>query len=461
MMTLVVSTNQLKSPIVLPLGPNIIVSSLRKRNLPVKFLDLCFSDSPADDLRSEIEATKPEIVAFSIRNVDNVIMVNQQFYLDDAKQFIAIAKKAGCIVIIGGAAIGSLKEKAFYYLEPDYAIVGEGEAAFPKLIEALAKGSRTDGIPGVTGYNNGVIASEAWEPIADLANIPLPDYSLYDNRYFTYSKTTPMGTIRLKVGVQTKRGCPFNCIYCNYPQIEGENIRFREPEAIVSEMRMAIEKQDDVEFEIADSIFNYPPDFAEAICDRIIGSGISAKWSATCSPAYMTRSLLDKMILAGCTRVEFGIDAACDKMIVSLRKAFSVSDIVDAAGLCRERAQPFMYYLLFGGPQEDRDTIRTTLDVVEEMEPTNLFMMMGLRIYPDTELESIARSENVLSGNLIKPEFYLSSAMDENVWTDIDNYISRHKNSVIQMFSRENCIDFFARRIKISPPVPSRATKKG
>ncbi len=62
-----------------------------------------------------------------------------------------------------------------------------------------------------------------------------------------------------------------------------------------------------------------------------------------------------------------------------------------------------MYYLLFGGPQEDRDTIRTTLDVVEEMEPTNLFMMMGLRIYPDTELESIARSENVLSGNLIKP----------------------------------------------------------
>ncbi len=58
MMTLVVSTNQVKIPIVLPLGPNIVVSSLRKHNLPVKFLDLCFSASPAEDLKNEINETR-------------------------------------------------------------------------------------------------------------------------------------------------------------------------------------------------------------------------------------------------------------------------------------------------------------------------------------------------------------------------------------------------------------------
>ncbi len=373
-------------------------------------------------------------------------MVNQQFYLDGVKPFIDICKKAGCIVIIGGAAIGSFKEKAFCYLEPDYAIVGEGEVALPKLIKALEEKSRIDNIPGVVGYHNGVITSEKWDPIPDLAEIPLPDYDLYDNRYFTFSKNTPMGIIRLKVGVQTKRGCPFNCIYCNYPQIEGRIIRYRKPESIVNEMKMAIEKYNDIEFEIADSIFNYPPDFAESICDKIISSGLKIKWSATCNPAYMTKSLLDKMINTGCTKVEFGIDTACDKMIVSLRKSFSVSDIINAAKLCQERNQQFMYYLLLGGPQENRDTVKTTLDIVEETEPTNVFMMIGLRIYPDTELESIARSENIITGDLIKPAFYLSSAINKDVWNDIDNYISRHKNSVIQLFSRENCIDFFVRK---------------
>ncbi len=351
MMTLVVSTNQVKAPIVLPLGPNIIVSSLRKHNLPVKFLDLCFSDSPAEDLKNKINETKPDIVAISVRNSDNVIMVNQQFYLDGVKPYIDICKKAGCIVVIGGAAVGSFKEKAFCYLEPDYAIVGEGEVTLPKLIKALEEKSRTDNIPGVVGYHNGVITSEKWRPISDLTEIPLPDYDLYDNRYFTFSKNTPMGLIRLKVGVQTKRGCPFNCIYCNYPQIEGRSIRYRKPESIVNEMKMTIEKYNDIEFEMADSIFNYPPDFAESICDKIISSGLKVKWSATCNPAYMTESLLDKMINAGCTKVEFGIDTACDKMITSLRKSFSVLDIINAAKLCREKKATVYVLFAFRRPQ--------------------------------------------------------------------------------------------------------------
>ncbi len=29
--------------------------------------------------------------------------------------------------------------------------------------------------------------------------------------------------------VQSKRGCPFHCIYCTYPLIEGRKVRVREP----------------------------------------------------------------------------------------------------------------------------------------------------------------------------------------------------------------------------------------
>ncbi len=118
-----------------------------------------------------------------------------------------------------------------------------------------------------------------------------------------------------------------------------------------------------------------------------------------------------------------------------------------------------MYYLLLGGPKEDRDTVRTTLDIAEETDPTNVFMMIGLRIYPDTELETIARSENIISGDLIKPAFYLSSAFNKDAWYDIDNYINNHKNSIIQLFSRENCIDFFVNKENRSLGIPRSSEK--
>jgi radical SAM superfamily enzyme YgiQ (UPF0313 family) len=192
-----------------------MVSSLRKYNLPVEFLDLCFSESPIEDLQKELNKTKPDIVGFSIRNIDNVVMVNPQFYLDEVKQMIDICKKAGCIVIIGGPAVGILKEKAFCYLEPNYAIVGEGENSFPMLIKALEEKNAIDKIPGVIGYQKGIIVSEKQNPIADISDIPLPAIDQYDTRYFSYNKLTPMGIVRSKAGVQTKRGCPFKCIYYN------------------------------------------------------------------------------------------------------------------------------------------------------------------------------------------------------------------------------------------------------
>jgi radical SAM superfamily enzyme YgiQ (UPF0313 family) len=38
------------------------------------------------------------------------------------------------------------------------------------------------------------------------------------------------------IGIQTKRGCPFRCMFCSYPFIEGKKLRYRRPETVVDEI---------------------------------------------------------------------------------------------------------------------------------------------------------------------------------------------------------------------------------
>ena len=71
------------------------------------------------------------------------------------------------------------------------------------------------------------------------------------------------------------------------------------------------------------------------------------------------------------------------------------------------------HYLLFGGPGEDERTIEESFHLIDQLEPTAVIAMLGIRIYPGTELERISLSEAVIQrdSNLIYPHFYISSAL--------------------------------------------------
>ena len=106
--------------------------------------------------------------------------------------------------------------------------------------------------------------------INNLDDLPYPDRSEFDNK--AYLKLGGMGNI------QTKRGCPFNCIYCTYPVIQGKKVRMRSPENVCSEIESLLEDGVDNIF-IVDNEFNYPVEHAQAICREIIHRDLSVKWS--------------------------------------------------------------------------------------------------------------------------------------------------------------------------------------
>ncbi|NVO03652.1 MAG: radical SAM protein, partial [Bacteroidetes bacterium] len=225
--------------------------------------------------------------------------------------------------------------------------------------------------------------------------------------------------------IQTKRGCHHQCIYCTYPIIEGCNYRLRTAVDIVNEIENAHKSLGNITFEFVDSTFNDPAGHAEAICKEIIKRNLKINLRTMgINPAHISKELLHLMLNAGFMQIDSTPDSASPKIVKILKKNFSIQQLENTASLIRESDIPTMWFFLFGSPQESIETVNETFDFIAKyINPDDMVhMTVGLRIYPNTELQRIAIEEKVIKAedSLLKPTFYVSDkigkdALDEAI----------------------------------------------
>ena len=104
-------------------------------------------------------------------------------------------------------------------------------------------------------------------------------------------------------------------------------------------------------------------------------------------------------------------------MLKHYKKSFTQEDIIQSSKICSKLMVNQCHYLLFGGPGEDEETIEESFQLMDQLDPTAVISMLGIRIYPGTELERIALSQKVIrkGSNLIYPHFYISPALGERL----------------------------------------------
>jgi radical SAM superfamily enzyme YgiQ (UPF0313 family) len=97
-------------------------------------------------------------------------------------------------------------------------------------------------------------------------------------------------------------------------------------------------------------------------------------------------------------------------MLKNYKKSFTIEDVIRASELCSSSGVNQCHYLLFGGPGEEEETIEESFRLMDRLDPTAIIAMLGIRIYPGTEMEQISLSEGVIDRNsdLIYPHFYIS-----------------------------------------------------
>ena len=413
MKVLLVSPNieSLPDP-VFPLGLSCIAAALRENKLPFQILDLCFARDYEDEIGKSLTTFGPDVVGLSLRNVDNVSYPNYISYLSFYQKVVqTIRAHSSASIVLGGSGFSLLPQPLMDFLQADFGIVGEGESAFVRLLTQIQQKRPLQGRI-IDGYREAAGNLDALSP---------PDRSGFDNE--AYFQWGGMGNI------QTKRGCPFRCVYCTYPIIEGKTVRLKSPDLVCDEIEDMLNAGIDNLF-FVDNAFNYPVHHAEEICGEIIRRTLPVKWSCYANPGFITEALVERMIVAGCTGVEFGTDAANEKMLKKMGKDFTVDDLKSASSICRKADMPFCHSVLFGGPGETMETVQQTLDTINEMSPTAAIAMLGIRIFSRTRLAATARKEGIISPDedFLKPVFYLSPAIENKILPYIKNFARSHTN---------------------------------
>ncbi len=383
MRILLISANREPFPEpVFPLGAVYVGNALMRAGARVRIFDMrhhLFFTS----LKREIIDFRPDYIAISLRNIDNVAYPASRFYLP---AYASLAEKVKAIckapIILGGSAFSLFPEEIAQQMGADRGVIGEGEKLFWMLPR---EGSRKI-------MKSEVIAAE--------------DISFPRNIEELFPRFRRYRTI----GIQTARGCPNHCIYCTYPQLEGATRRARAPEHVVDEICMLNRDFGIRNFFIVDSLLNADIGHMVRILEKLIERRLSIRFSCYLQPHTPDPVIFRLLKKAGCVAVDFGTDSGSDTVLASLKKPFSKNDIRKASRACKEAGVDFCHSLIFGGPGETSETIEETVRLMEEISPRAVVAMTGIRIYPGTELARIALKEGVLDpgASLLAPRFYFS-----------------------------------------------------
>jgi len=417
---LLISANRERSPYpVFPLGLAFLAASLRQSGHELAALDLCFETVPDQAVDDALNLHRPEAVIISLRNLDNVTWPETRSYLSDLTELVALCRDRAK-VIVGGSGFSLMPLEILAECGADIGLAGEGDEQLPLLLKRLENGDELTGIPGLV-----LSGQKDFLPPVTVSRICSPDRSLFN--VSRYLKEGGMANL------QTKRGCPFGCSYCTYPLLEGHQIRLRPVEEIIAEIRTLVDDCGVDYLYFVDDMFNYPPDFAAALCRRIIAEKLAINWSAFINPNFITLELLDLMIQSGCDAVEFGTDSGSPVMLESLCKSFDVCQVRSASMLCRQSGIDFAHYIIFGGPKETEETIKESFSLMDELTPVAVIAMTGVRIYPGTKLYHTALDEGVITAetDLLKPVFYLAPAVREQLADIVTTQAMQRKNWIV------------------------------
>ena len=394
MKVLLVSANTLREPYpVYPLGLDYVASAIAVAH-EVHCLDLN-SLEENDGLPHAVRAFEPDIIGLSLRNIDNTDALSPKgFMAHYLRVTVALRRCSSAPIVLGGTGFTLFPHEIMRLLGADYGIIGEGER-FAVLLQALEKGEDPAGIPGV-------IVGEA--PVPDPDPWPLAVARRFDPQGGHLDFYLRNGGM---LNLQTKRGCPFRCVYCSYPYIEGRALRYEPPEQI-ARTAVTLQEAGAKYIFITDSAFNADGAQSLAVARAFNKAGLTIPWGGFFAPLPMPADYFTILADCGLKHVEFGTESLCDAVLATYRKPFARHHVF-AAHQAAVAAELFVaHYFLFGGPGETAETLAESFSHIDRLEKAVLFLFCGMRIFPHTSLHEIALKEGQLSSgqSILEPVFF-------------------------------------------------------
>ena len=248
-------------------------------------------------------------------------------------------------------------------------VKGEPEQLLTKLDDVLHAGS------------SGECTEVAVGSVRDLDELPFPDWSLFQYKKFKIKYDFWQFPTAF---VQQSRGCTFTCNYCPYIMIENKT-RFRDPEAVVEEMRVGMTRYGFRSFKFRDPLFGLDRKRALRLAELIGKLPSKVQFSVETRIDLMRDETLQALREAGLTSITVGIESP-DEVTLKRYQRAPVNDDRQRAFVAKCRAMGIRTVagFMIGFPEDTERSIYQVLDYARRVNPTYANFNV-VTPYPGTE----------------------------------------------------------------------------
>jgi len=315
-----------------------------------------------DDFEGFVKKFNPDLLALSC--------TEDMFHL--GVRLLDRVRKYKILTIVGGVFSTFAPKLVLSFDSVDIVCKGEGEDALVQLCYRLEKGIDYFDIPNLWFKKGEKIISNPTKMIDMDAN-PLIDMSLFEKARFY----RPMGGKVYKMfPVETHRGCPYKCAFCNSPsqmelyrkEASSNYLRKKSFDNMRKEL-LFYKNEMNAEYLYfwADTFFSWKKNEFEEFCELYTEIGLPF-WCQTRAET-INEKRFKKLKEIGCSRISFGIEHGNAKFRKKhLDRLMTNKVITDGLNLVKKIGIPFSVNNIIGFPYETRELAFDTIKLNRTFE---------------------------------------------------------------------------------------------
>lgn len=240
----------------------------------------------------------------------------------------------------------------------DLSFSGEADQSFPALLKARRANDPQAPVPGVARRDAPPPRSAT---VADLDDVPVPDFRPYFRRFHATAGTTALA---VTLPVETSRGCWWGArSHCTFCGLNGSTMAFRSktPDRVVAEFTEIRDRYGRVPIGVVDNILDsrYFRTVLPMLTRRKLD--ISLFWEVK---ANLNRFQVRRLRDAGARFIQPGIESLSDHVLTLMRKGTTALRNIELLKWCREYAVVPLWNQLYGFPGETAEDYAAVIPLI-------------------------------------------------------------------------------------------------
>ena len=319
------------------------------------------------DLAKKVADYRPDLIGITI--------VEDTYNL--SLSLLKSIKEFDIPVIAGGVFVTFSPDEVIANDTIDIVCIGEGEETLVELCEKMHRNENYSTIKNLWVKNDGKVIKNPLRQITDINNLPFIDYDIFERKRLF----RPMyGKIYTMIHVEMERGCPYDCSYCEAPQLRklfrdngcGTYYRKKDIDRLMAEMQYLAAK--------------YHPDYVNFNAESFLAKSarelrqfagkykeIGLPFWCQSRPETVTEEKIKILKDMNCQNLQFGIEHGNEEFRASvLNRPGSNKQMLEAFKIVEKYKIDYTVNNIIGFPGETRELVFDTINFNRQINPATI-----------------------------------------------------------------------------------------